>query len=30
MKHPTEPAFAATIIELILKPDELNDRLQAL
>jgi|GEM_PF-3394663 hypothetical protein len=30
MKHPAEPAFAATIIELILKPDELNDRLQAL
>jgi len=27
MKHPAEPAFAATIIELILKPDELNDRL---
>jgi len=30
MKHPAEPAFAATIIELILKPDELNGRLQAL
>ena len=30
MKHPAEPAFAATIIELILKSDELNDRLQAL
>jgi hypothetical protein len=30
MKHPAEPAFAATVIELILKPDELNDRLQAL
>jgi len=30
MKHPAEPAFAATIIELILKPDELNERLQAL
>jgi len=27
MKHPAEPAFAATVIELILKPDELNDRL---
>jgi len=27
MKHPAEPALAATIIELILKPDELNDRL---
>jgi hypothetical protein len=30
MKHPAEPAFAATVIEPILKPDELNDRLQAL
>ena len=30
MKHRAEPVFAATIIEFILKPDELNNRLQAL